>query len=67
MLKMKRIGFHIYALSQLIILAMSQFIFGGNMKPKISDLLFTLLFIGLYAIYYKRFTSLEEEKTDIEN
>jgi hypothetical protein len=58
---MNRIGFHIYTISQLVILAISQFVFGGNMKPKISDLLFTLLFIGLYAIYYKRFTSLEEE------
>jgi len=64
MLKMKKIGFHIYAVSQLAILAASQFLFGGYLQPKISDLVVTLLFIGLYAIYYKKFTDLEVEQLE---
>jgi hypothetical protein len=63
MLKMKKIGFHLYLIAQLSILALSQFVFGSALKPKISDLIITLLFIGLYAIFYKKFTSIEEEKT----
>jgi hypothetical protein len=62
MLKMKKIGFHIYAVSQLVLLATSLFIFGGSLKPGYTDLFFTILFIGLYAIYYKKFTAIEEEK-----
>jgi len=64
MLKMKKIGFHFYAVSQLAILAISQFLFGGSLQPKISDIVITLLFIGLYAIYYKRFTGLEPEQLE---
>jgi hypothetical protein len=57
MLKMKRIGFHIYAISQLLILAAYQFVIGGELKPRPMSLFFTLLFIGLYAIYYRKYTS----------
>jgi hypothetical protein len=64
MLKMKRIGFHLYAVAQFAILAVSQFLFGGNLQPKISDLIITLLFIGLYAIYYKKYTGLESEQAE---
>jgi len=64
MLKMKKIGFHIYAISQLLILAVSQFLLGGRLKPGYFDLFITLLFIGLYAIYYKKFTSMEEENEE---
>ena len=62
MLKMKRIGFHIYVISQLIQMAIGQFIIGGNFKPSYSSLFITVIFIGLYAIYYKKFSALEEEK-----
>ncbi|MDR2971854.1 MAG: hypothetical protein LBU83_08010 [Bacteroidales bacterium] len=64
MLKMKKIGFHIYAISQLSILFISQLIIGGIFKPKWTDIFFTLLFIGLYAIYYSRFSNLEEDKEE---
>jgi hypothetical protein len=60
MLKMKKIGFHIYTIAQLAILSISQFIMGGSLKPGVANLFLTLLFIGLYAIYYKKFTGLEE-------
>jgi len=66
MLKMKKIGFHIYTVAQLTQLLVAQFLYGGNLSPKITDLLLTLLFIGLYAIYYKKFTSLEAEQIDSE-
>jgi len=66
MLKMKKIGFHIYAVAQLTQLLIAQFLYGGNLSPKITDILSTLLFIGLYAIYYKKFASLEAEQIDSE-
>ena len=61
MLKMKKIGFHIYAVSQIAQLCIGQFLMGGPFKPNLFSLLSTLLFIGLYAIYYKQFTHLEEQ------
>jgi hypothetical protein len=66
MLKMKKIGFHIYVISQLAQMAIGQFIIGGYYQPKWSGIFFTALFIGLYAIYYKKFTALEED-TEIHN
>jgi len=60
MLKMKRIGFHIYAISQVIQICIGQFLIGGAFKPNLFSLFVTLLFIGLYAIYYKKFTQLDE-------
>ena len=53
MLQMKRIGFHIYVISQLAQMAVGQFIIGGSAKPGYFGLFMTILFIGLYAIYYK--------------
>jgi len=64
MMKMKKIGFHLYTIAQLAILFISQFVVGGNLKPKISDLLITLVFIGLYAMYYKKFVSLETQDAE---
>ena len=62
MLKTKKIGFHIYVISQLAQMAIGQFIIGGSYQPKWSGIFFTALFIGLYAIYYKNFTGLEEDE-----
>jgi ABC-type proline/glycine betaine transport system permease subunit len=62
MLKMKKIGFHIYVISQLAQMAIGQFIIGGTYKPKWFGIFLTALFIGLYAIYYKSFTNLEDEQ-----
>ena len=53
MLQMKRIGFHIYVISQLTQMAIGQFILGGSFKPGYFGLFLTMLFVGLYAIYYK--------------
>jgi hypothetical protein len=61
MLKMKKIGFHFYAIAQLAIIIVGQFLVGGSYKPGLWGYFFTVLFIGLYAIYYKKFTNLEEE------
>lgn len=61
MLKMKKVGFHIYVVSQLAQMCIGQFLIGGAFKPNFFSILMTILFIGLYTIYYKRFTSLNEE------
>ena len=65
MLKMKTIGFHIYTVSKLVQLCVLQFLIGGSFQPKITGLIITCLFIGLYAIYYKKFTGLEKEEVVI--
>ena len=62
MLKMKRIGFHVYVISQLAQMAIGQFVIGGSFTFSYFGLLITLLFIGLYAMYYKKFSALEEEE-----
>ncbi|MCL2290157.1 MAG: hypothetical protein FWC34_05545 [Bacteroidetes bacterium] len=64
MLKMKKIGFHIYVVSQLAQMCIGQFIIAGFFKPNFSSMLFTLLFIGLYGIYYKKFTALNAENDE---
>ena len=64
MLKMKTIGFHIYVISQLTILCIGQFIVGGFFKPTVFSLLITVLFISLYGMYYKKFTSLNTESEE---
>jgi hypothetical protein len=64
MIKMKKIGFHIYTVSQLAQLCIGQFIIGEYFKPNAFGLILTALFIGLYAIFYKKFTNLDEEKID---
>jgi len=61
MLKMKKIGFHIYAVSQLAQICIGQFVMGGPFKPNLLGLCGTILFIGLYSIYYKKFTELDEK------
>jgi len=67
MMKMKKIGFHIYTISKFALLLIAQFLMGGYMAPKFSGLFITLLFIGLYAIYYKKFSAMELEEPDFEN
>ena len=67
MLKMKKIGFHIYTVSKFALLLIAQFLMGGYLAPKFSGLFITLLFIGLYAIYYKKFSAMEPEESDFEN
>jgi len=64
MLKMKRIGFHIYAVSQVAQICIGQFVMGGPFKPNLLSLCGTILFIGLYSIYYKKFTDLDTENIE---
>jgi len=64
MLKMKKIGFHIYVISQLAQMCIGQFIIGGFLKPTVFGLILTVVFIGLYGMYYKRFTAMDTEKID---
>lgn len=55
MFKMKKIGFHIYAVSKIALIFTGLYIVGGYLKPAPINLIITLLFIGLYASYYKKF------------
>jgi hypothetical protein len=64
LLKMKKIGFHIYAIAQIAQLIIGQFLIGGVAKPGVFGLVMTLLFIGLYSIYYKKYTDLNPENVD---
>jgi len=64
MLKMKRIGYHIYVISQLTQMCIGQFLMGGPFKPTTLSLSITVLFIGLYTIYYKKFTVLGTENSE---
>ncbi|MDR0206551.1 MAG: hypothetical protein LBI45_04765 [Bacteroidales bacterium] len=67
MLKMKKIGFHIYAISQIAQMAIGHFLMGGSFKINYFSGFVTLLFIGLYATCYKKFTNLEENNEQINN
>jgi len=67
MLRMKKIGFHIYTVSKFALLIITQFLMGGYLAPKFSGLFITLLFIGLYSIYYKKLSAMEPEESDFEN
>jgi len=62
MLKMKRIGFHIYVVSQLAQMCIGLFIIGGLFKPTVFSVVVAVMFISLYGIYYKQFTALEAEE-----
>jgi hypothetical protein len=64
MLKMKRIGYHIYVISQLAQMCIGQFLIGEYFKPNFFGLFITLLFIGLYTIYYKKFSGLDTESNE---
>ncbi|MCL2436181.1 MAG: hypothetical protein FWD09_08635 [Lentimicrobiaceae bacterium] len=61
MLKMRKIGFHIYVISQLVQMCIGLFIIGGFFKPTVFSVFIVVLFICLYGMYYKRFTELDAE------
>lgn len=56
MLYMKKQGFHIYTVAQILILFLSPLLMLNTMNPGIWSILFTVLFIGLYALHYKKMT-----------
>jgi len=64
MLKMKRIGFHIYVISQLAQMCIGMFLIGGLFKPTVFSVLVAVMFISLYGMYYKQFTALNVEDNE---
>ncbi|MBO4582236.1 MAG: hypothetical protein J5701_08155 [Bacteroidales bacterium] len=53
MMKMRRIGFHLYVASQLVLLILPA-ILSQSMNINLLSVLLTMIFIGLYAMYYKK-------------
>ena len=54
MLKLRKEGFHVYVISQILIFALLSFLVGGMLKPTINDILWTVTFILLYFLQLKR-------------
>ena len=64
MMKLKKIGFHIYTISQIAQIIIGFFLVGGIAKPGVFGIVITMVFVGLYSIYYKKFTDLNTENLD---
>lgn len=54
MLKMKKLGFHLYIIAQMLIFAGVNFLIGGMMKMNPVDIFWTLIFILLYYSQLKK-------------
>lgn len=55
MWKLQKRGFHIYAISQILILiAMAVFVTSVNGTPILGSVIMTALWIGIYFIYYRK-------------
>lgn len=54
MTKLRKEGFHIYVISQIIIFALLAFLIGGPLKTSFSDILLTILFILMYFLQMKK-------------
>ena len=54
MLKLRKEGFHVYVISQILIFALLSFLIGGPMKATVTDILWTVTFILLYFLQLKR-------------
>ena len=54
MLKLRKEGFHVYVISQILIFALLSFLIGGPMKSTINDILWTIVFILLYFLQLKK-------------
>ena len=54
MLKLRKEGFHVYVISQILIFALLSFLIGGPMKSTITDILWTVTFILLYFLQLKK-------------
>jgi len=48
MLQLKKVGLHIYTISQMAIFSIEAFMIGGLLKPQVADILWSLTFILLY-------------------
>ena len=53
MMKMRRIGFHLYVAAQMGLLFMPS-ILSKSLQINFLSLMLTMIFIGLYAMYYKK-------------
>ena len=54
MLRLKKIGFHIYTIAQILALVLVPYFTLGTFYPGIWSILVTFLFIGAYGYFYKR-------------
>lgn len=64
MLKMKKMGYHFYIASQILIFCLSNFLLGGPFKMGIMGVIGSLLFILLYGLNYKQMEPKKEEESD---
>lgn len=53
MLKLKKLGFHFYIISQILLFCCCNFIIGGDFKMDITGIIGSLMFILLYGTFYK--------------
>lgn len=56
MLYMKKHGFHMYSAAQILLLFLSPLLMLNSINPGFWSIIFTVLFIGLYALHYKKMT-----------
>lgn len=49
MLKMNKIGFHLYVIAQLLTFCCLSFLIGGSMKMSVTGIIWSIVFILLYA------------------
>lgn len=56
MLYMKKLGFHVYTASQIILLFLPSFLIFNQIRSDMFSVLFTVLFIVLYGVHYKNMT-----------
>ncbi len=54
MLRLKKIGFHIYTIAQILALVLVPYFTLGTFYPGIWSIFITLLFVGAYGYFYKR-------------
>lgn len=53
MLKLNKIGFHIYVIAQIILFVIANFILKGVFSMNMMSIIWTITFVGLYAIHLK--------------
>lgn len=54
MLKLRKEGFHIYVVSQILSFAILSFLIGGLIKPQVGDIMWTVTFILLYYMQMRK-------------
>lgn len=54
MMKLRKEGLHIYIISQILIFSLLSFLIGGMLKPSITSILWTFIFILLYFMQLKK-------------